>query len=80
MPSAQRLRDARRQAFGAAVRARRLEVGLSQEDLAAAAGMDRKSISRIETGTYSPSLDRLWVLADALESDLPDLVSAATRA
>jgi transcriptional regulator with XRE-family HTH domain len=51
------------------VRERRTELGLSQEALAERCGVDRKSISRVETGTFSPSLDRVWRLADGL--DLP---------
>lgn len=57
---------------------RRLEVGhrirrerklahLSQEKLAELAGIDRKTVSRIETGTMAVKLDHLLDLADALE-------------
>ena len=59
----------RRLRFGDVVRERRAELGLSQEALAERCGVDRKSISRVETGTFSPSLDRVWRLADGL--DLP---------
>ncbi|HST66160.1 MAG TPA: helix-turn-helix transcriptional regulator [Mycobacteriales bacterium] len=63
----------RRVSFGAAVRARRTALGLSQEALARRAGCDRQSIIRVETATHSPSLDRVFVLADALELSLPEL-------
>jgi transcriptional regulator with XRE-family HTH domain len=59
----------RRLRFGDVVRERRTELGLSQEALAERCGIDRKSISRVETGAFSPSLDRVWRLADGL--DLP---------
>jgi transcriptional regulator with XRE-family HTH domain len=65
----------RRLRFGLAVRDRRLAAGLSQEALAERCGVDRKSISRVETGAFSPSLDRVWRLADALEVPLEDLVA-----
>ncbi|MFD0204733.1 MULTISPECIES: helix-turn-helix domain-containing protein [Saccharothrix] len=38
----------------------------TQEQLAEASGFDRKTINRIENGRHSPSLDRVFVLADAL--------------
>ena len=59
--------------FGAVVRARRTALGLSQEALASRAGCDRQSIIRLETATHSPSLDRIFVLADALELSMTEL-------
>ena len=61
--------------FGEVVRERRNELGLSQEDLAERCGFDRKSISRVETGAFSPSLDRVWRLADGLDLPISDLVA-----
>jgi len=55
------------------VRERRLASGLSQEALAERCGVDRKSISRMETGAFSPSLDRVWRLADALGVSIDEL-------
>jgi len=69
------VRAARRNALGAAVRNRRQFLGLSQEQLAERAGVERKSVSRVETGAYSPSIDRLWDICDALEVSLPVLLS-----
>ncbi len=63
----------RRTRFGEAVRERRLAAGLSQEALAERCGVDRKSISRVETGAFSPSLDRVWNLAVALEVGMDEL-------
>jgi transcriptional regulator with XRE-family HTH domain len=63
----------RRVTFGAVVRARRTALGLSQEALARRAGCDRQSIIRVETATHSPSLDRIFVLADALELSMTEL-------
>lgn len=64
----------RRESFGAAVRARRKQLGLSQEALSERAGCDRQSINRIENSAYSPSLDRVFRLADALGVTLGELV------
>ena len=68
----------RRLTFGDAVRERRLAAGLTQEQLAERAGVDRKSISRMETGAYSPSLDRVWRVADALQITLSDFFGEPT--
>lgn len=70
--SPDRVQD-RRLRFGDVVRERRAELGLSQEALAERCGVDRKSISRVETGTFSPSLDRVWRLADGLDLPISDL-------
>jgi transcriptional regulator with XRE-family HTH domain len=63
----------RRLAFGQVVRARRRALGLSQEKLAERAGCDRQSINRVENAAYSPSLDRVFLLANALGVGLADL-------
>ncbi|EST35763.1 hypothetical protein N566_17290 [Streptomycetaceae bacterium MP113-05] len=48
---------------------------LTQEGLAAAAGISSDTVWRIETGTRSARLDHLIQIADALRADLADLVS-----
>lgn len=75
MPSADELRTTRRKALGQAIRLRRQSLGMSQEQLADRAGIERKSVSRVETGAYSPSVDRLWSIGDAL--DMPPHVLLA---
>lgn len=64
---------ARRLVFGGNVRRYRQENGLSQEQLANAAGIDRKTINRIEQGVHSVRLDNVWLIADALDVDIRDL-------
>ncbi len=78
MPSSPERVQERRLTFGDAVRERRLAAGLTQEELAELAGVDRKSISRMETGAYSPSLDRVWRVADALQITLSDFFDRTT--
>ena len=65
--------------FGAVVRAKRKSLGLSQEKLAEKAGCDRQSINRVENAAYSPSLDRVFKLADALGMSLSDLFEEFDR-
>ncbi|WP_068923831.1 helix-turn-helix transcriptional regulator [Planobispora rosea] len=40
--------------------------GLTQERLGELAAVDRKTINRIENGMYSPRLDNVFQIADAL--------------
>ena len=65
--------------FGEALRELRVHLGLSQEALADAAGLDRTYVSGIERGERNPSLTNLLRLADAMEVRLSDLVKAAER-
>jgi len=55
-----------RESFGQRVAMIRHQAGWTQENLAEASGLDRKTINRIENGRHSPSLDRVFVLAYAL--------------
>ncbi|WP_307626381.1 helix-turn-helix domain-containing protein [Streptomyces turgidiscabies] len=56
--------------FGVAVRARRLEMGLTQERVAAQAGMSQGALSRLERGRGVPTLPLLERLAAAMSSHL----------
>jgi transcriptional regulator with XRE-family HTH domain len=69
-----------RLAFGAAVREARLAAGMTQDDLAGRAGIDRKTVSRLETGAYAPAFDRLLPVAVALEVRLSQLMKTAEAA
>jgi transcriptional regulator with XRE-family HTH domain len=55
------------QAFGLAVGEVRVARGLSQDALAATAGIDRAHIGHLERATKSPTLTTVEKLADALE-------------
>lgn len=80
MKATTELGQRRRHAFGDAVRVHRKALGLSQEKLAERAGCDRQSINRIENAAYSPSLDRVFLLADALGVPLVDLLVNVNQA
>ena len=64
----------RRLALGVRIRLAREAVGLSQDRLAELAGLTRVSISHIETGVHSPTVDRLMMIADAVRVLLSHLV------
>ena len=59
--------------FGFAVKARREELGVTQEDLAARAGIHRTYLSDVERGSRNLSLLNVEKLAAALAICLPDL-------
>ncbi len=56
--------------LGQAVRARRLEFGMSQTELAHRAGMTQSAVSRLEAGGTVPTIGVLERLAAALGADL----------
>ncbi|HFI0405270.1 TPA: helix-turn-helix transcriptional regulator [Streptococcus suis] len=51
----------------------RLQLGISQLDLAKAIGVSRQTINMIENNKYNPSLDLCINLAKALQTDLNSL-------
>ncbi|MFI7611411.1 helix-turn-helix transcriptional regulator [Nonomuraea terrae] len=71
-PITPRLAELRRQ-FGLRLRELREGHGLTQERLGELAGVDRKTINRIENGMYSPHLDKVFQIADALSVPPKDL-------
>lgn len=60
--------------FARNLKARRLERGLSQEELAQEAGLDRSYVSLLENERYSVSLDTLEKLAAVLKIEPLDLL------
>jgi transcriptional regulator with XRE-family HTH domain len=61
---------------GERIRLRRIDVGLSQEKLAARAGLTARTVARIELGEEA-RLGSIAAIADALGVNLADLVAAA---
>lgn len=57
----------------------RADRGYSQARLAELAGVDRKTINRIENGHFSPSLDTLTRLSVVLKCSLPELLHKSRR-
>jgi transcriptional regulator with XRE-family HTH domain len=60
--------------FGSRVRQRRLEVGLTQEDLAEQAELHVTYLGGIERGVRNPALQKILLLAVALDIDPGELV------
>ena len=67
------------QALGKAIRERRGEQEISQEDLAERAGMHRTYVGGIERGLRNPSYRNLVKLASALDLSLSELVARSER-
>ena len=59
-------------ALGPRIKQIRKQKGLSQEQVSEIAGIDPKSLSRIETGVFNPALDTLESLANALGVGIQD--------
>lgn len=55
------------QALGTALKERRNELGLTQEDVAGAAEIDRPFITMIESAKKQPTVSVFWKLATALQ-------------
>ncbi len=64
-------------AFGGAVRKSRFELGLSQEELANAAQIERSHMGKIERGEHLPNLILILRLAKALSIKPGTLVDRA---
>lgn len=64
-------------ALGAAAKARREELGLSQEALALRSGLHQRWISNTETGKRNPSYASLRRLASALDLTTAELIARA---
>jgi transcriptional regulator with XRE-family HTH domain len=62
-----------KQRFGKAVRRRRREMDLSQEQLAEHAGLHRTYISNLERGELNPSLETIERITNALDISIPEL-------
>ncbi len=62
--------------FGKAIRARRLELGITQEELAAKAQVHRTYVGDIERGARNVALRNIEKLAAALELTVPALFAS----
>ena len=53
----------------------RLEREWSQETLANKAGIDRKTVNRIENGPFSPSMTTFLLLCEAMKVNAQDIIA-----
>lgn len=61
--------------FGRNLRRIRTATGLSQDELAARAGLHRTYVSSVERGERNISIENIFALADALGCDPRDLLA-----
>jgi len=64
------------QAFGAAVRALRMERSIAQESLANLAGIERSHMGKVERGEHMPTLAIIFKIAGALDCSTAELMAA----
>lgn len=76
-PSPSHAGDPALTALGVAIRERRAKLGLSQEDLAFKADLDRSYIGGVERGEHNLSLINLCRIARALEISASRLLAVA---
>lgn len=66
-----RIREVRKtNPIAAHLRERRFELGLTQQEVAEAAGTSHTAISRLESGTHTPTLATLQKIAAVLDEEL----------
>jgi len=63
--------------LGAAIRAKRKGLGISQEELAIISGVERSNMGKIERGENNVSILNLVRIADALDSKAADILTDA---
>ncbi|MGK5038434.1 helix-turn-helix domain-containing protein [Janthinobacterium sp. LB3P118] len=66
-------------AFGLVLRTLRKKAGLSQEQLALEAGVERNFVSLIERGVNQPTIRVLFKLANALQISPSEMVKAVEQ-
>lgn len=59
-----------RQRIGIDIATLRTQKGMTQQQIAESAGLQRNHISRIEQGRYSVGFDTLQAIAEALDADI----------
>ena len=67
------------QAFSAVLKARRLQLGMTQEDLAGTIELDRPYITMLEAGRKQPTLSVLWRIAAGLELSAGELATRVDK-
>jgi transcriptional regulator with XRE-family HTH domain len=60
--------------FGIKLRSKRKELGISQDNLSSISGIDRSYVGRIDRGEVNITLEKAYVIAEALECDIRDLL------
>jgi transcriptional regulator with XRE-family HTH domain len=66
-------------AFSSAIKSRRLEMNLTQEDLAGRIDIDRPYITALEAGTKQPTISVLWRIALGLGMTVSELAALVDK-
>ncbi len=66
-------------AFASELKARRMALGLSQDEFALEAEIHRTFVSKLEVAAANPSLSSLYRIADGLEVEPAEFVRAISR-
>ena len=66
-------------ALGAEVKARRANLGISQEELALRADVNRTFVGKIELAMNQPTLSVLLRLSEGLQTPLPELIESVLK-
>ena len=61
------------------IKALRKQKGITQQGLSEVSGIDQSSISRMENGKQSISLNNLYLIADALEVTVESLLNGDSQ-
>ena len=67
------------QALALELKVRRTELGMTQEDLAAATSLDRPFLTLIEAAKKQPSLSVFWRIADGLRLSASQLAAKVDK-
>lgn len=62
--------------FGAELKSRRAQLGISQEQLALRAQVNRTFVGKIETGRNQPTLAVIFRLSEGLKCEIPELMTS----
>jgi transcriptional regulator with XRE-family HTH domain len=68
-----------RKKLGTRIRYLRLQLGLSQEELAGRCGLDRTYVGGIERAERNPSLKNIFIIATALQVPISGLFDDTTQ-
>lgn len=63
------------QRIGSALRKKRTEKGMSQQELADISNIAKSTVQRIENGELNPTILMLITISDALEVEVIDLIT-----
>ncbi len=64
--------------LGRTIKSARVAAGMTQAELAEVINVDPETISRMERGATSPTIDRLAILATALKISLQELICSSS--